>query len=166
MFSRNSLGWVTLGWCWQHPEGTCDPGQAGFFASLINAVSGPMQFDWNRSCVPLTRGPKIPWRVLWGPCGCLPTPHPGCPGAGADRKGLPSISYIFMYTSVFLLFIIFYPASHLSSYSFPFVLWVYYYTIPSLLSFMPLIYSWLNIHTYSLPFFPHFIILLLILKTQ
>ena len=28
-------------WCWCRPEGTCDPGQAGFSASLINAVSGP-----------------------------------------------------------------------------------------------------------------------------
>jgi hypothetical protein len=29
-----------------------------------NAVSGPAPLDWNRSCVPLTSGPKIKWRVL------------------------------------------------------------------------------------------------------
>ena len=40
-------------WCWRGPEGTCDPGQVGFSASLIYAVSGPSQLDWNRSCVPL-----------------------------------------------------------------------------------------------------------------
>ena len=73
-------------WCWCRPEGTCDPGQAGFSASLINAVPGPVQLDWSRSCVPLNTGPKIPWRVLWGPWGCLQTPCPRCSGAGADRK--------------------------------------------------------------------------------
>ena len=46
------------------PEGTCDPGHAGFSASLINAVSGPAQLDWSRSCVPRTRGLKIPWMIL------------------------------------------------------------------------------------------------------
>ena len=29
-----------------------------------NAVSGPVKLEWNRSCVPLTSGPKIAWRVL------------------------------------------------------------------------------------------------------
>ena len=29
-------------WCWRGPEGTCDPHQTRFTASLINAVSGPM----------------------------------------------------------------------------------------------------------------------------
>jgi hypothetical protein len=53
-------------WCWHGPEGTCDPGQVGFSAFLINAVSGPVQLDWSRSCVPLTRGLNILWRVLWG----------------------------------------------------------------------------------------------------
>ena len=28
--------------CCYRPEGTCDPGQAGFSDSLINAVSGPV----------------------------------------------------------------------------------------------------------------------------
>jgi hypothetical protein len=50
--------------CWCLPEGTCDPGHAGFSASLINAVSGPTRLDWSRSCVPLTRGLEILWRVL------------------------------------------------------------------------------------------------------
>jgi hypothetical protein len=54
-------------WCWCGLEGTRDPDQAGFSASLINAVSGPARLDWSRSCVPLTRGLKIPWRVLWVP---------------------------------------------------------------------------------------------------
>jgi hypothetical protein len=51
-------------WCWCGLEGTCAPDQAGFSASLINAVSGPARLDWSSSCVPLTRGLKIPWRVL------------------------------------------------------------------------------------------------------
>jgi hypothetical protein len=59
-------------WCWCVPEGTCAPDQAGVSASLINAVSGPVRLDWSSSCVPITRGLKIPWRVLWVPCGCLP----------------------------------------------------------------------------------------------
>ena len=73
--------------CWHRLEGTCDPGHARFSVSLINAVSGPARLDWNRSCVPLTRGPKILWRVLWEPKGCPLTPCPMWPGAGADRKG-------------------------------------------------------------------------------
>ena len=44
---------------WRQKEGTCDPGQAVFSVSLINAVSGPARLDWNRTCVPFTRGPKI-----------------------------------------------------------------------------------------------------------
>ena len=52
--------------CWRGPEGTCAPDQAGFSASLINAVSGPARLDWSRCCVPLTRGLKIPWGTLWG----------------------------------------------------------------------------------------------------
>jgi hypothetical protein len=69
--SNDSVSKVTQ--CWHQPEGTCDPGQAGFSCSLINAFSGPMGLDWNRSCVPLTIGPKILWRVLWGPWGCPPS---------------------------------------------------------------------------------------------
>ena len=38
--------------------------RTGFSASLINAVSGPPKLDWSRSCVPLSRGLKIPWMVL------------------------------------------------------------------------------------------------------
>jgi hypothetical protein len=71
---------------WHEPEGTCEPGQAGFSASLINAVSSPERLDWSRSCVPLTRGLKILWMVMWGPWGCLQTPRPRCPGAGVDWK--------------------------------------------------------------------------------
>ena len=56
--------------CWQGPEGTCAPDQAGFSASLFNAVSGPTRLDWSSSCVPHTRGLKTPWRVLWVACGC------------------------------------------------------------------------------------------------
>jgi hypothetical protein len=69
--------------CWGRPEEICDPGQSGFSASLINAVSSPKRLDWNRSCVPLTRGPKIPWRVLCGPWGYPLTLSPRWSGAGA-----------------------------------------------------------------------------------
>ena len=69
------------------PEGTCAPDQAGFSASPINAVSGPSQLDWSRCCVPLTRGPKIPWWVLWVAGRCQPTQHPRYPGAGGTGRG-------------------------------------------------------------------------------
>jgi hypothetical protein len=75
--SSGDLGGVS--WFWCRLEGTCDPGQAVFSASLINAVSGPVQLDWGSSCVPLTRGPKIPWRVLWGPCGVCRLRAQGAP---------------------------------------------------------------------------------------
>ena len=52
--------------CWYGLEGNCDPDQAGISASLIKAVSGPPWLDWSRWCVPLTRGLKIPWGILWG----------------------------------------------------------------------------------------------------
>ena len=74
--------------CWHGLEGTCDPDQVGFSASLINAVSGPVRLVWSRSCNPLTRGHKILWRVLWVPCRCLQTLRPRCPGAGVDCKGI------------------------------------------------------------------------------
>jgi hypothetical protein len=84
--SADSMSKVLL--CWHGPEGTCAPDQAGFSASLITAVSGPMQLDWSSSCVPLTRGLKIPWRVLWVACGCQPTPLPSYPGAGGTSRDL------------------------------------------------------------------------------
>jgi hypothetical protein len=52
--------------CWSEPEGICAPDQAGLSAFLINAVSGSMRLDWSRSCVPLTRGLRIPWGILCG----------------------------------------------------------------------------------------------------
>ena len=64
-------------WCWRGLEGTSAPDQSGFSASLINAVSGPTQLDWSRSCVPLIRGLKILWRVLWVAL--------GAGGTGRDR---------------------------------------------------------------------------------
>jgi hypothetical protein len=73
--------------CWWGPEGTCAPDQAGFSASLINAVSGPAGLDWSNSCFPLTRGLKISWWVLLIPCRCPQTPSPNYHGAGGDRKG-------------------------------------------------------------------------------
>ena len=63
--SRNSTGKEP--WCWSGPEGTCAPDQARLSASLVNAVSGPVRLDWSRSCVPLTRGLRIPWGILCGP---------------------------------------------------------------------------------------------------
>jgi hypothetical protein len=73
-------------------EGTCDPGQARFSASLINTVSGPVRLDWSRSCVPLTRGLKILWMILWGPWGCPQPLCPRCPGTGVDQKGHLQVS--------------------------------------------------------------------------
>jgi hypothetical protein len=63
LVSADSMPKVPL--CWRGPKGTCSPDQVWFSASLINAVSGPARLDWSISCVPLTRGLKIPWRVLW-----------------------------------------------------------------------------------------------------
>jgi hypothetical protein len=37
---------------------------SGWVSCFPNAVSRPVQLDWNRSCVPLTGGPKIVWRFL------------------------------------------------------------------------------------------------------
>ena len=74
--------------CWWGLEGSCAPDQAGFSPSPINAVSGPAQLDWSSSCVPLTRGLKILWRVLCIPYGCPQTPRPRYPCTGMDRKGL------------------------------------------------------------------------------
>ena len=51
-----------------------------------NAVSGPTWLDWNRSCVPHTSGPKVPWRVFKETLGVSTTPHPRWPGFGADWK--------------------------------------------------------------------------------
>jgi hypothetical protein len=44
-----------------------------------------------RSCIPLIRVPKIPWKVLWGLWGFPPTLRPRCVGAGTDRKGLVTL---------------------------------------------------------------------------
>jgi hypothetical protein len=63
--------------CWRGPEETCDPDQARFSASLINAASGPTRLHWSSSCAPLTRGLKILWQVLWVACGCQQTQHHG-----------------------------------------------------------------------------------------
>jgi hypothetical protein len=52
--------------CWSGPEETCAPDQAGLSDSLVNAVSGPMQSDWSRCCVLLTRGLKFLWGILYG----------------------------------------------------------------------------------------------------
>ena len=87
--SADSMPKVPL--CWRGLEGTCAPDQARFSASLINAVSGPVRLDWSSSCVPLTRGLKIWWWVLWVAWVCQQTLRPNYPGAGGDRKGLNSI---------------------------------------------------------------------------
>jgi hypothetical protein len=63
------------------PEGACAPTQTGFSASLTNAVSSPAQLDWSRCCVPLTRSPKIAWRVLWLAGGSQTAVRPSYPGA-------------------------------------------------------------------------------------
>ena len=87
--SADSMPKVPL--CWRGQEGTCAPDHAGFSASLINAVSGPARLDWSSSCVPLTRGLKIPWQVLWVACGYPQTLSPSYPGAGGDQKGILKI---------------------------------------------------------------------------
>ena len=87
--SADSTPKVSL--CWRGPEGTCAPDQARFSASLINVVSGPVRLNWSSSCVPLTRGFKIPWRVLWVAWGCQLTPRPCYPGAGGTRRALFNI---------------------------------------------------------------------------
>ena len=48
-------------------EGACAPGQARVVHFAITAVSGSVQLDWGRCCVPLTRGLRILWGVL-----CVP----------------------------------------------------------------------------------------------
>ena len=48
------------------------PYQAGLSASLVNAVSGPVQLVWSTRCVPLTRGLGIQWWIL---CGSLRVSH-------------------------------------------------------------------------------------------
>jgi hypothetical protein len=63
------------------PEGACAPTQTGFSASLTNAVSSPARLDWSRCCVPLTRSPKITWRVLWVAGSSQTTVCPSYPGA-------------------------------------------------------------------------------------
>jgi hypothetical protein len=84
--SRDSAGKVPR--CWRRLEGTCDPDQARFSASLINAVSGPMQLDWSRCCVPLTRGLKISWRVLWGSLWVSGDSEEGTPVLAWTRRDL------------------------------------------------------------------------------
>ena len=76
--------------CWSEPEGTCAPDQAGLSPSLINAVSGPERLDWSRHCVPLTRGLRIPWRIMCGSLrvsGNFPGPETPVP-QWAGQKGL------------------------------------------------------------------------------
>ena len=72
------MAWLVLcvsGYSWQS-VGPSYPGAARtkrglcpysdrVFASLTNAVSSPARLDWSRYLVPLTRGLKIAWRVLW-----------------------------------------------------------------------------------------------------
>jgi hypothetical protein len=49
-------------WCWRGPEGTIDPGQEGFPASLM--LSQVLASGMEQKCVLLTCGPKIVWRIL------------------------------------------------------------------------------------------------------
>ena len=69
------------------PEGTCAPAQAGLSASLVNAVSGLVRLDWNRSCVPLTRGLSIRWGILCVSLWVSGDSLGKVPGAGVDWKG-------------------------------------------------------------------------------
>ena len=81
------------GWCWGYlvvvsrlcslatlvllgPKGASAPTQTGFSSFLTNAVLVPSRLDWSRCCVPLTRSPKIAWRVLWVAGGSQTTLRP------------------------------------------------------------------------------------------
>jgi hypothetical protein len=68
-------------------EGACVPTRTRFSASLTNAVSSPVRLDWSRCCVPLTRSPKIAWRVLWVAGGSQTTVRPSYPGAARTGRG-------------------------------------------------------------------------------
>ena len=76
--------------CWHWPEGTCDPGQAGFPASLM--LSQVLR-DWIRTEF-VFHSPVVlrsHGESSRGPWGCPKTPRPRWPGAGADRKGLVTL---------------------------------------------------------------------------
>jgi hypothetical protein len=88
-------------WWWE-PEGTCALDQAVFSDSLINAVSGTAWLDWSSSCVPLSRGFKIPWRVLWVAGRYPQTLRPSYPGAGGDRRVDLPFFLLFQYHAVFI----------------------------------------------------------------
>ena len=72
--------------CWHWVKGTCDPGQAGFSASLMLSQ---LQCDWIgtevvfHSLVVL----RLRGESSRGPWGCPLTQCPRWPGAGAERKG-------------------------------------------------------------------------------
>jgi hypothetical protein len=51
-----------------------------------NRVSSPGRLDWSRCCVPLTRGLKIAWRVLWVAGGSQPTVRPSYPGTARTGR--------------------------------------------------------------------------------
>jgi hypothetical protein len=86
--------------CWRLLEGTCDPGQSGIPASLLlsqvmhNWIGTEVVFH---SWVVL-RSHGVSSRGTWG---CLMTPRPRCPSAGANRKGL--VSYYFLCTFTYFL---------------------------------------------------------------
>jgi len=63
-------------WCWETPlarhpgarvdgKGLVPQVRPGSSASLVNAVSGSVRFDWGRRCVPLTRDLRIPCWHNW-----------------------------------------------------------------------------------------------------
>ena len=81
--------------CWRRLEGTCDPGQAGFSASLMLSQ---VLCDWigtevvfHSLVVLRSRGESSR-----GPWGCPPNPRPMCPGAGTDQKGFVTVDCEFI----------------------------------------------------------------------
>jgi hypothetical protein len=56
----------TLGLEWSG-RGLCPRSGPGSLLPYFPAVSGSARLDWGRRCVPLTRGLRIPWGILWGP---------------------------------------------------------------------------------------------------
>jgi hypothetical protein len=94
---------VTL--CWGRLEGTCDPGQSGFPASLMLSQ---VLCDWIGTEVVFHSTVVLRWcgESSRGPWGCPPTPCPRCPGAGTDWKGFVTmtilVNYIWNSRSVYL----------------------------------------------------------------
>jgi hypothetical protein len=91
---------------WRGLEGTCAPDQAGFSASLITAVSGPVLLNWSSSSVPLTRGLKIPWWVLWVACVYQLFQCPSYPVLAGPEGTCPLLFFFHEYAIITIIIVI------------------------------------------------------------